>query len=108
MGDVLLALSYPLVVAASGLVGGAHCLWRRHWARRGRTDPYVYPGSRCHRAGLAARAAREDAVAAHAGRIVEAELARVGDLYETRWTPTPPPAQDAPAHVTPAGGPRGV
>lgn len=83
MAEVLLALAYPLVVAASGLLAGAQCLWRRHRARRGHPDPHIYPGSGRHRADLATRTARDEAVAEHAARVIEAELARIGDLYET-------------------------
>ncbi|GGX72831.1 hypothetical protein [Streptomyces minutiscleroticus] len=83
MTEILLALAYPVVVSASGIAGGAHCLWRRHRARRGHHDPHVYPGSARHHADLAARTARDEAVVRHAGRIVAAELGRVGDLYET-------------------------
>lgn len=82
MREILTGLAYPLIVAASALYAGAHCLWRKHRVRGYRADPAVYPGSARHLVDLEVRVDREQHIARHAERIVDAELARIGELYE--------------------------
>ncbi|MFE1484329.1 MULTISPECIES: hypothetical protein [Streptomyces griseus group] len=92
MGDVLLALSIPVLVFGGGIYAACDCWWRR----RHPAPPSPYT----HRA---ARLAEQDMLVL-AADIVDDAYAALGPLYDAPAT-TPCPA--GPATTGPAGPPAG-
>lgn len=87
MGDVLLALSIPVLVFASGIYAACDCWWRR----RHPAPPSPYT----HRA---ARIAEQDMLLL-AEEIVDDAYAAIGPLYDRPAAQAP--AADRPAALSP-------
>ncbi|MET8347274.1 hypothetical protein [Streptomyces microflavus] len=87
MGDVLLALSIPVLVFASGIYAACDCWWRR----RHPAPPSPYT----HRA---ARLAEQDMLLL-AEEIVDDAYAAIGPLYDRPAAQAP--AADRPAALSP-------
>ncbi|MBW3359131.1 hypothetical protein ACFCXC_09320 [Streptomyces microflavus] len=87
MGDVLLALSIPVLVFASGIYAACDCWWRR----RHPAPPSPYT----HRA---ARLAEQDMLLL-AGEIVDDAYAALGPLYDRPAARAP--AADRPTALSP-------
>jgi hypothetical protein len=85
MRETLLALAYPLVLAASALCVGCSCWWRRMQRRRGRAAQEVFPGfrplPRPRRPSLVACVEREYAALREAENVVFAANAELAHLY---------------------------
>ncbi|NEB42645.1 hypothetical protein [Streptomyces sp. SID14515] len=92
MGDVLLALSIPVLVFGGGIYAACDCWWRR-----GHPAP---PSPYTHRA---ARLAEQDMLVL-AADIVDDAYAALGPLYEAPAA-TPCPAGPATGPATGLGGP---
>ncbi|MEE1727757.1 hypothetical protein ACIPM5_28365 [Streptomyces microflavus] len=87
MGDVLLALSIPVLVFASGIYAACDCWWRRRHPAP--PSPYTHP---------AARLAEQDMLLL-AEEIVDDAYAALGPLYDRPAARAP--AADRPTALSP-------